>query len=367
MPLHVRESHYVLTDVPATFVVMVTFLLSLRAHERETMGAFALAGMAAGLAGALKYNGILAVAMPLIACVLTPRLRASRLLCAMAIVAAMVGAFLAAAPYTVLDLPHFLNQFARLSSEYRSKAAVAEPVWLIYLKHLRLALQWPGSLMVIAGLGLGVWRIARDPDRLRWVLALIFPLLYFRFIAHQNLVFARYLLPIVPFLSILAAAAVVSFVGWMRHAGVPVRVRHGVTIALTVIAIAPPAYRAISYDADQAKTWTQALAYDWIRRELPPGTSIRLEGSVAPKLPAGYKVTYAKQLRMDGTADYAGRGIQYLVASSQVYGQYGNPSAFPLEHKEYQGIFGQTDEVARFTPSSLHPGPELRILKVRQP
>ena len=52
MPLHVRESHFVLTDVPATFFVMLTLLLSLRAHERATAWAFALAGAAAGLAGA---------------------------------------------------------------------------------------------------------------------------------------------------------------------------------------------------------------------------------------------------------------------------------------------------------------------------
>jgi len=285
----------------------------------------------------------------------------------MTIVTVMIGAFLVAAPYTLLDLPHFLNQFARLSSEYRMPAVVSEPIWLIYLKHLRLALQWPGSLMVIGGFGVGVWRIARDEERLRWVLAVVFPLLYFRFISQQNIIFARYLLPIVPFLSILAAAAVVTFVAWMRRTGVPVRVRHGITIALTIIAIAPPAYRAIGYDANQAKTWTQALAYDWITRELAPGTAIRLEGSVAPKLPAAYKVTYAKQLRMDGTADYAGRGIQYVVASSQVYGQYDSPAAFPAEYREYQEIFAQTVEVARFTPSTEHPGPELRILKVRQP
>ena len=33
MPLHVRESHYVLTDVPVTFFVTLTFLLALRAQR----------------------------------------------------------------------------------------------------------------------------------------------------------------------------------------------------------------------------------------------------------------------------------------------------------------------------------------------
>jgi hypothetical protein len=71
---------------------------------------------------------------------------------------------------------------------------------------------------------------------------------------------------------------------------------------------------------------------------------------------------------MDGTSDYAGLGIQYIVASGQVYGAYfENPAAFPIEYKDYQRIFEHTDEVARFTPSPGHPGPELRVLKVRQP
>lgn len=368
MPLHVRESHYVLTDVPCTFAVMLTFLLSLRAHEREAVGAFALAGAAAGVAAAVKYNGVVALVLPLAACLMTPRLRGSRAAAALAILAAMLAAFLIAAPYTLLDLPTFLNQFARLSSEYRKPPIMAEPLWLVYLKHLRLALQWPGSIMVIGGFGLGLARARGGPGRVRWVLAMLFPLLYFRFISNQNIVFARYLLPLVPFLSILAAAAVVAAVAALRRAGVPGAVRQAVTVALTIVAIGPPAYTAINYDADAAKTWTQRMAYDWIRRELPHGTSIRLEGSVAPKLPVGYNATYAKQLRMDGTDDYAGRGIQYLVASSQCYGLYfTDPQTFRAEYDDYQRIFTNTEEVARFQPSSAHPGPELRILKVKRP
>ena len=48
VPLHVRESHYVLTDVPVTFFVTLTFLLSLRAHEQARAMPFLLAGVAAG-------------------------------------------------------------------------------------------------------------------------------------------------------------------------------------------------------------------------------------------------------------------------------------------------------------------------------
>src|SRR4051812_41421720 len=113
LPLHVRYSHYVLTDTPLTFFVTLTFLLSLVAHERNTLRAFAWAGAAAGLAAATKYNGGIALLMPLLACWMTVPARPSRRAAAAAAVAACGAAFLIGAPYTLLDLPGFLNAFAR--------------------------------------------------------------------------------------------------------------------------------------------------------------------------------------------------------------------------------------------------------------
>lgn len=364
MPLHVRESHYVLTDVPTTFLVVLTFLLSLRAQERATAWSFAVAGAAAGLAAATKYNGAIAMAMPLLAWAMTP-VRPSRPVALIWIVGGMLTAFLLAAPYTFLDLPTFLNQFARLSSEYRAPANSANPVWQTYFTHLRNALAWPGCVLVLTGIAFGVWHSVRGPERSKWVLATVFPLVYFRFVSNQNIVYARYLLPLIPFLSLLAAAAVVGIVDWLREVNLPRHGRNVVTVVLTLAAIAPPAYTAIRYNADAAKVWTTEEAYEWIRRELPKGTAIRFEGSLAIKLSAPYRASYVKELRLDNVKVYGGTGIQYLVASSQCYGRYvENPKAYPAEYADYQRIFSQTEEVARFKPSSEHPGPELIILKV---
>jgi hypothetical protein len=365
MPLHVRESHYVLTDVPATFLVALTFLLSLRAHERLTAWSFALAGAAAGLAAATKYNGAIAMVMPLLACAMTPA-RPSRPIAMIWIIVGMLAAFLLAAPYTFIDLPAFLNQFARLSSEYRAPAVSTNPVWQTYFTHLRNALRWPGIVLVLTGIAFGVWQSLRGPERSKWVLATVFPLVYFRFVSNQNIVYGRYLLPLIPFLSLLAAAAVVGIVDWLREINLPRQGRNVVTVVLTLAAIAPPAYTAIRYNADAAKVWTSEEAYDWIRHELPRGTTIRLEGSLAIKLSESYRASYVKELRLDGVDVYSGTGIQYLVASSQCYGRYlDNPKTYPAEYADYQGIFSQMEEVARFKPTSEHPGPELIILKVR--
>jgi 4-amino-4-deoxy-L-arabinose transferase-like glycosyltransferase len=366
MPLHVRESHFVLTDVPATFFVALALLLSLRAHERRTIAAFALAGAAAGLAAGTKYNAGLAIVLPLAGALMTDT-RPSRTAATLAVVGAALGAFLIVAPYTVLDLPTFLNQFARLLSEYRS-APVLAPVAQTYLKHLRNALQWPGSVIVFAGVALGMFRVFRGPERLKWILIAFFPIFYFRVIATQNIAYARYLLPLLPFLSLLGAAAIVAAVDALRDARLPRPVRSVAIVALLLLAVVPPAYTAMRFDANAAKVWTTEQAYGWILHSIPAGSRVTME-SRQILLPATYRTAYLAQLRLRTFEQYVADGVEYLVASSQCYGPYldaasGGPQRYRAEYDDYMRIFAQTQEVARFTPSAEHPGPELRVLKI---
>jgi 4-amino-4-deoxy-L-arabinose transferase-like glycosyltransferase len=367
IPLHVRESHFELTDVPATFVVTVTLLLSLRAHERSTVWAFALAGAAAGLAAGTKYNAGLAIVLPLAASAMTPGTRPSRLAATLATVGAALAAFLVVAPYTFLDLPTFLNQFARLVSEYRSATPLA-PISQPYLKHLRYALQWPGSIIVCTGLVLGVSRAFRGPERLKWMLVAFFPILYFRVISTQNIAYARYLLPLLPFLSLLGAAAIVGLIDALRRTRLSRPVQAVTVVALALLAVVPPAYTAMQFDATAAKVWTTEQAYGWILNSIPAGARVTME-SRQILLPPAYRAAYVPQLRLHPFEQYVAEGVEYLVASSQCYGVYldaagGGPQRYPREYDEYMRIFAQTQEVARFTPSAEHPGPELRVLKI---
>ena len=372
MPMHVRESHYVLTDVPVTFFVTLTFLLALRAHEHPRFAAFAWAGAAAGLAAAIKYTGGLVVLLPLTVVWMAPRERGSRTRASLVVAGACLGAFLLAAPYTVLDLPGFLNGFAHLAGAYRGEEP-PEPAWLLYLKHLRGSFQWPALLLALGGLVLGVVRAVRGPGRVRWTLAVVFPVLYFWFVSRQTLVFGRYLLPIVPFLCILAAAAVVAGVSLLRRFDIPRTVRTALIVGLTFAAILPPGIRAISFSRDLGKRSTTAMAYEWIRTNIPRGSHVVVEsrGLLLPQ--AEYRTENVPRLiwihptrTLREHADYVAQGVDYLVASSQGFGAaFDAPHRVPDEYAAYRRLFDQNQEVARFTPSSQHPGPELRIFKVR--
>ncbi|HXW05370.1 MAG TPA: phospholipid carrier-dependent glycosyltransferase [Vicinamibacterales bacterium] len=364
LPSHVRESHYVLTDVPLTFFVALTMLLALRAHEAGSLGAFALAGAAAGLAAATKYNGALALVIPLLACWMTREARPSRLACALTSTGAAVAAMLLTAPYMVLDLPGFLNGFARLASEYRTTSGSAEPIWILYLKYLRLSFQWPGMLLVAGGLVLGLVRLARGPGRVRWAIVTLFPLIYYAFISRQSIVFGRYLLPMTPALCLLASCAVISGVSLLRRYEIPRAPRRLLIAALTIAAVLPPGLVSVAFNRTIARKSTAALAYEWIAANIPPKSSIVIE-SRGLLLPPGYRADNVPQLRRRTYEEYSSSQVQYLVASSQVYGPFlSDPQIHPREYADYMRIFGQAREIVRFAPSADHPGPELRILKV---
>jgi 4-amino-4-deoxy-L-arabinose transferase-like glycosyltransferase len=363
LPLSVRYSHYVLADTLQTFLVTLTFLLALAAHERNSVRAFAMAGAAAGLAAATKYSGGIAVIMPLLACWMTVAAPPSRRTRALATIAAAATAFLAAAPYTLLDLPGFLNGFARLAHEYR--VAPAEAGTIAYLELLlRDAFQWPALLLAAGGLGLGIVRLVRGPGRVRWALAVVFPVLYFWMIRGQGLAYGQHLLPIVPPLCILAATAVVSGVSLLRRYEIPRAPRTALIAALTIAALLPPALVSVGWVRNAARTSTVDLAYAWILQHVPQQSIVAIE-SRALLLPASYRSKKVPQARQMDYGDWSDQKVDYLVASGDSYNNYlRSPEKYPREYSEYMRIFEQSRELVRFTPSAATPGPELRIFKV---
>ena len=364
MPMHVRESHFVLTDVPVTFFATLAFLLSLRAHEQPRATAFLWAGAAAGLAAATKYPGALALVLPLISVFMTPAARPSRLAGAAAAIAGAAAAFLLAAPYTLLDLPGFLNGYAQLMGSYTSRQLPEAPA-ITYLKHLRNALWWPGFLAVLAGVVFALVRVIKGPGRVRWVLAVVFPLVFYWFISQQRLVFGRYLLPLVPFVCVLAATAIVSGVSLLRRFAIPRLPRTALITALTVAVLLPPAWVCVSLNR-ALESRTAADAYAWIRANVPKDSRITIETNRLTLAGEPYKSENIGQLRQFTYEEYVASETDYLVASSQSYGRYlQEPHKSPREYDEYMRLFTQAKEVARFTPPDGKPWPELVIYKVK--
>lgn len=366
LPLHVRQSHYVLTDVPMTFFVALALLLSLRAHERGTVASYIWAGAAAGFAAATKYNGLIALVMPLCAAYASSADAGSaRIGRGLAAIGACLAAFLIAAPYTILDLPNFLNQYAGLARHYRPGPRQGEPAWLTYLKYLRGTMSWPGVLFAAAGLTLAVVRAFAGPGHVRYAMLVLFPSAYFYVVATRSLIFGRYLLPVLPFTCLLAAIAVVSGVSLLRRFDFPRNVRTALIAAGTIAAILPPLVDAVQFDRLIGRPTTQQQAYAWIRANVRPGARIVVEGRVVQLPDERYHVEHVKSLADHDVESYRNDKVDYLVASSSVFGvPMRTPEAQPAIYGKYRTLFDQGEQVFQAPESPNLPGPEVRVLKL---
>jgi len=354
MPMHVRESHYALTDVPMTFLVTLTLLATLRAHERPTLWRFAQAGAAAGLAAATKYNGGLALLLPLLAvwpswADAVTRARAYGL-----VVGTAAAAFLLTAPYTVLDLPTFLREFARLHSEY-NRGVPPTPPWLVYAKHLRLNLGWPALTAALAGSALGVVRLVRPGDeggRLRWLLLLAFPAVYFWMLSGRSLIFGRYLVPLVPMLCVLCGIALTVAWDAIAARGWQPAVARGVMAATLVGVIGVPAWRSAQFDVGLSAPSTRGLAYRWLIQNAPSNAGVAVEAG-ALRLPEhAFHTVQLVRIVDRPMSYYRESGVQYLVTSSDSFGS---------RRDHYREYFQGLSPVFMVTPGDKRVGPEIHI------
>jgi 4-amino-4-deoxy-L-arabinose transferase-like glycosyltransferase len=354
---HVGASHFVLPDIPMTFLLTLALLLALRAHEKETLGAFAWAGLASGLAAAAKYPGALSLFFPLTAAWMTPGATPSRVVCAVAASGAAAAGFLVGTPYALLDLPGFLNGVAGLANRYGVRPPGSAGMQL-YLEYLRDGLGWPALLLTLAGFSLGIVRAVKGPGRVRWTLLVGFGLVYGYFLGNRTLVDERHLLPLLPLACILAAIAVVSGVSLLRRFEIPRAPRTALIAALTIMAVLPPAVRAIQLDRRLGRSSTQALAYAWIEQHVPRGSRFIIEADVLHLPDESYPTIQigrpSARVHDDGRAR-----ADYLVTTSDVGPEFGRAPAGLEGH----GLASLT-EVARIEPDSDRPGPTLRIYKL---
>jgi 4-amino-4-deoxy-L-arabinose transferase-like glycosyltransferase len=366
---HVRESHFVLTDVPMTFFIVLAGLLTVRACERRRVRDCVLVGMAVGAAAATKYNGGVAILLPALALLLTSgswwwRVRA------MTLTSTIAGlTFLLCAPYTVIALPEFLNAFAYLANMYADGPPRPEPAWLTYTKHLRNNFSIPA--MVAAGIGVllagrAMLTARRTAATTTWALAAAFSLVYFYMISGQRLVWGRYLLPIFPFLCILAAGAAVWLAQWVGRRWPVPHLATATAVVLVLILGATPTINAVGWLRTASRVSTNEQAYRWILENLPAGSRIANETREVLLPVNRYSIEYPGRLITHNAEHYQQEGFNYLIASSLSF-----RDAFYVVPPDqaalvaYTDLFRRNEHVITFMPSTEHPGPELRIYRVQ--
>ncbi|MBI1813807.1 MAG: glycosyltransferase family 39 protein [Deltaproteobacteria bacterium] len=364
-PLPVFCSHYLKEDAPLTFWIVAAAVAALRLTRRGTTRDYIVAGLLCGAAIATKYTGLLALLLPFLAHRERPGHEPRQL--RWLGFAAMI-AFITLTPFAVLDTWQFARGVGHEGSNVVTGMATSalSPLPFLWTFHLRYSiapgLGWLATALALVGF---VWALRQPTASYRVVTA--FVALGYTIFENSPYKpppnFDRYVLPLLPFLAVLAMVGVRAL-----RRRVPL-----LAVAVLAALLIEPTVRSLQLLTTMTPD-TRERAAEWLRANLPPGARIILEGQLvddeghpvvayAPHLTkanATYVFSLAQRPERLGEFDYA-------VASSFMYDRFvrfgaGDPSAAAF----YRTLFARP-LAAEFAPPTSSYGfhnPTLRVYRL---
>jgi hypothetical protein len=272
-PLHVRDSHFGVTDVPLAALACLVLIQALRIESRGEARDYALAGLFAGLALSTKYSGAVLLAPILAADLLARAGGAARPWTRLAAALALVPAgFLAGTPFAALAWPEFRDGVVAQLAAQAGSSWLGVDLGSGWWHHLRFTL-WHGLgppllCASLAGVAVALWRAPRAA-----AVVLAFAVPYYVVFGRGPLVFARYMVPLVPPLCALAAVAIVAAVERLPRAPL------AAAVLASAVAVAP-LRDSLAQDRVLARTDSRVLAARWLREHVPPDATVFLVGAV---------------------------------------------------------------------------------------
>jgi 4-amino-4-deoxy-L-arabinose transferase-like glycosyltransferase len=346
-PMHVRESHFILTDVPTTMLTTAALVLALRAARRHSVAAYAWAGCAAGLAAAAKYNGaVVALIIPIVWTVYE-RTAPDRWRKLGAALLASLAAFLLAVPYAILDWTTF---WAGLAAQiWRTDPRVVDPAWHTYLLHLSLT--W-SPWLPLAAIGGGIVLVRRRSLG-AWLVLGTFLVAYFVVLSTHHAVFGRYTLPLLPGLCVCAAVPAASAARFLtRFTG---HRWYGLTmLAMGTIMTLPFASATFGWLTDFHQPDTRTVAAEWMVRQLPFGARVAVPASGPTYLDvAGFTLVAAPNRIQDRLPAWDDSTAAEYVLIAQWSAMRG-----------FDRYVDQADVVYGIDPSEHRWGPFIRVIRL---
>jgi hypothetical protein len=380
--------------------VVLSFYFSVLIFKTGHLRNYLLAGLFAGFAASTKYHGALvAAAVPVAYLLGTEPVGLKGLIGPVAAAAAAVAGFLLGTPYALLDRQTFLFkedprgflwQFQNMKGHLGAEAV--NGWWFHFSVTLREGLGLPLLVLAVGGILLSLYR-----HRRRDLLLLSFPLFYFLYVGSWRVVYGRYMIPILPFLCLLAAALFCSVADGLRQ-HLPMRrfsspFLSGVFLLLVLV---QPLWQVLDNDYLLIQKDTRTLAKEWIDDNLPDKSKIAMDTIYGFFLDPFYLPSLRKATGPNDPekgfylypwskistvsphedpkkflADWKKEGIDYLVTSSLVYARYFNKETEKLRpgvidtQRDYRWFAENFRLLKEFSPQGVRPGPVIRIYKVR--
>jgi hypothetical protein len=247
-------------------------------------------------------------------------------------------AFLVLSPYVVVDWARFVRDVTtRGDGLVRPHGVDVGSGWRHHaLVTLPAAFGWPLYVWSVAGvIGLLVWEFRRS------IVVLSFPIAYYVVIGSLDTAFARYALPLIPFLALTAGWATIAACQFVT-ARVQAVGQVPMTLALAAVLAAPTVRESILLDRIFSRPDTRVVAADFLQRHVAPGDSIYLSGREYGRTPlpvrAGHVAVEERHPGADGVFARDLTGVEQL------------PTWLVLQRsplREYSQVPGRIDTLAR--------------------
>ncbi len=268
-PLAFRESAVVNPDLMLGLFAAISLLAALRLQESPSPRRYLLAGIAVGLAAAVKYTGAFTI-VPYATAALLARGDGKSRRWALAGLLAALAAFAVASPYTFVKLLETAGGIERHFGYYRAsdRNAALEVLRSLAARGVGLV----AAFLAAAGAASALW--TREPGRL---VVLGFPAAYLLVFAFFDRAFPRHALPLLPAIALLAAALVP-------------RAASSVRWALALVLLAGPALGSFDLWKRTGRPSPADRALAWADSTLPEGSRV-LQDQWTPRLdPARFRV-----------------------------------------------------------------------------
>ncbi|TAK18839.1 MAG: phospholipid carrier-dependent glycosyltransferase [Acidobacteria bacterium] len=276
--LPARDSHFGVTDVPMAALVVLAVREIVAWRVSGGWRRAAIAGAIGGLAMSVKYNGLGVVVPFAVAGVLTWRESllsqpAARppLVDASLFALALAATFVGGSPFVLIEWPRFLHDITAQEATLNvgHGVALARGWWQHAAVTLPASLGWP---LFVAGLIGAIAFLLAEFRKAAVVLA--FPIAYYVVAGYGHTVFARYMLPVMPFLCLAAAWAVVSAARVFGE-----RRAQPVALAAAVLIAAPSGARIIQTDYLLGQTDNRVIVAGAVAGLVHPGESLYQSGA----------------------------------------------------------------------------------------
>ena len=337
--LHVRDSHFSVPDVAMTTFVIFSITLAVLGVQKVKPKYLYLAGVVGGLAIALKWTA-LPIVVPLSwACIkifgMVSRKSFFKLFRKLILTNMFIvlGFFLGSPQILINPSPYLEIAF----SKYDSTKAVGFEIWQVdtipgFLFYGKTLLYGAGFVLLVLGI-IGALRrmflIGKGGDKYS-LLLLSFPVVYYLLMGITYEYFARYALPLVPFLALFAAETIIGLWDWGE-----IKEKRWIRRATTVLfvtALVLPLIYSIRLDILFSREDTRTVSKQWIETHIPEGAKIALDFEVhVPMLstlekpaPGDGKIYDVDTMSITGLSDhplewYLEEGYDFLIASSFLY------------------------------------------------